>query len=42
MGQLDDAYFRSVIGCGATGPDKGKGVKYQLLPPGYDGDIPEG
>ncbi|MHC5083953.1 MAG: DUF1254 domain-containing protein, partial [Planctomycetota bacterium] len=24
------------------GPDKGKGGKYLLLPPGYNGDIPEG
>jgi hypothetical protein len=42
MGPLDDAYFRFVVDFGATGPDKGKGGKYLLLPPGYDGDIPEG
>ena len=27
---------------GITGPDKGKGGKYLLLPPGYDGDVPDG
>lgn len=25
-----------------TGPDKGDGGKYLLLPPGYDGEVPEG
>ena len=27
---------------GAAGPDKGKGGKYLVLPPGYTGDVPEG
>jgi len=42
MGPLDDAYFRFVVDFGATGPDKGKGGKYLLLPPGYKGEVPEG
>lgn len=42
MGPLDDAYFRFVVDFGATGPDKGKGGKYLILPPDYKGDIPEG
>ena len=25
-----------------TGPDEGKGGKYLVLPPGYDGDVPDG
>jgi hypothetical protein len=25
-----------------TGPDKGKGGKYLILPPGYTGEVPEG
>lgn len=25
-----------------TGPDKGDGGKYLLLPPGYEGEVPEG
>jgi len=39
---LDDAAFQYVGDFGPLGPDKGKGGKYLLLPPGYDGDIPEG
>lgn len=31
-----------VADIGITGPDKGKGGKYLLLPPGYKGDVPEG
>lgn len=42
MGPLDDAYFRFVVDFGATGPDKGKGGKYLILPPGYEGDVPDG
>ena len=42
MGPLDDAYFRFVVDFGATGPDKGKGGKYLILPPDYEGDVPDG
>ncbi len=42
LGSIDDAFFRYVIDVGVTGPDKGKGGKYLILPPGYEGDIPEG
>jgi hypothetical protein len=42
LGPLDDAWFRWVIDVGMTGPDKGKGGKYLLLPPGYKGEVPEG
>jgi hypothetical protein len=42
MGPLDSAYFRFVVDFGATGPDKGKGGKYLILPPDYEGDVPEG
>jgi hypothetical protein len=41
-GTTNDAYFRFVIDHGAPGPDRGKGGKYLILPPGYDGDVPEG
>ena len=41
-GTLDDAFFRFVIDMGAPGPDRGKGGKYLILPPEYEGDIPEG
>ncbi len=41
-GTVDDAFFRFVIDMGAPGPDRGKGGKYLILPPEYDGDVPEG
>ncbi len=42
LGFLDDAWQRFVGNMGVTGPDKGKGGKYLLIPPGYTGAIPEG
>jgi hypothetical protein len=39
---LDDMWMRYVGDIGNAGPDKGKGGKYLILPPGYDGDVPEG
>jgi hypothetical protein len=42
LGPMDDAWFRWVTDVGVTGPDKGKGGKYLLLPPGYTGAVPDG
>ncbi len=42
LGILDDAYMRYLGDMGAAGPDKGKGGKYLVLPPGYEGDVPSG
>ncbi len=42
LGTLDDFWWRWVIDFGAPGPDRGLGGKYLLLPPGYDGPLPEG
>ncbi|MFW2374108.1 MAG: DUF1254 domain-containing protein [Gammaproteobacteria bacterium] len=42
LGALNDMYFRYIVDIGAAGPDKGKGGKYLVLPPGYKGDIPKG
>jgi len=42
LGFLDDAWQRYVGDMGLTGPDKGKGGKYLVIPPGYTGDIPDG
>lgn len=42
LGFLDDAWQRFVGDMGITGPDKGKGGKYLLIPPGYEGEIPGG
>ena len=38
-GTVNDAYFRFVVDMGAPGPDKGKGGKYLILPPDYEGDL---
>jgi hypothetical protein len=42
MGPLDDHNFLFVADIGPTGMDRGQGGKYLLLPPGYEGDVPDG
>ena len=42
LGVFNDMYFRYMSDIGAAGPDKGKGGKYLVLPPGYKGDVPDG
>ena len=42
LGFLNDFWFRYIIDMGNAGPDKGKGGKFLVLPPGYKGKIPEG
>lgn len=42
LGAFNDAYFRYVGDIGPAGPDKGKGGKYLVLPPGFEGDVPDG
>jgi hypothetical protein len=42
LGAVNDIWFRWVIDLGITGPDQGKGGKYLFLPPGHEGDVPEG
>ncbi len=42
LGIIDDAWFKYVVDFGNAGPDKGKGGKFLIIPPGYDGDIPNG
>ncbi len=42
LGAFNDAWFRYLEDIGPAGPDKGKGGKYLVLPPGYEGEIPEG
>lgn len=39
---VDDFWFRYVTDMGIAGPDKGQGGKYLFLPPGYDGEEPDG
>jgi len=42
LGLIDDFWYRWVADIGITGPDKGMGGKYLILPPGYSGEVPEG
>lgn len=42
LGVIDDHWFNYVADFGRVGPDKGQGGKFLLVPPGYQGDIPEG
>ncbi|MFZ0791677.1 MAG: DUF1254 domain-containing protein [Chromatiaceae bacterium] len=39
LGAINDMWYRWVIDLGITGPDKGAGGKYLMLPPGYKGDV---
>jgi hypothetical protein len=41
LGLFDDMWFRWIIDFGNSGPDRGEGGKFLLLPPGYDGDLPD-
>ena len=42
LGMINDMWFYYVTDMGLVGPDKGKGGKYLILPPGYKGEIPSG
>ncbi|MGB5054370.1 MAG: DUF1254 domain-containing protein, partial [Nitrospirales bacterium] len=42
LGVIDDHWFQYVGDVGNAGPDRGKGGKFLLLPPGYTGKVPEG
>jgi hypothetical protein len=39
LGAINDMWYRWVVDLGITGPDKGAGGKYLILPPGYKGDV---
>ncbi len=42
LGAFNDAWFHYIADIGPFGEDKGKGGKYLILPPGYEGEVPEG
>ena len=42
LGIVDDMWFRWVSDFGLPGPDRGRGGTYLLVPPGYEGPLPEG
>ncbi|CAD6558310.1 hypothetical protein LMG27952_06607 [Paraburkholderia hiiakae] len=42
QGLMDDAWHRPLTDVGLAGPDQGNGGKYLVVPPGYQGELPEG
>jgi len=42
LGLVEDMWYHWNSDVGITGPDRGKGGKYLLLPPGYKGKVPDG
>jgi|TARA_B100002003_G_scaffold205199_1_gene198497 hypothetical protein len=42
LGIVQDAWFHWVTDMGSPGPDRGLGGKYLIVPPGYEGELPEG
>ena len=42
LGLINDMWYRWAGDVGLTGPDRGRGGKYLLLPPGYKGAVPKG
>lgn len=41
LGTFDDMWFNWIIDFGLPGPDRGAGGKFLLLPPDYEGDLPD-
>lgn len=42
LGLINDMWYNFVTDVGLVGPDKGKGGKYLILPPGYQEKVPSG
>jgi hypothetical protein len=42
LGTINDMWFGWIIDIGFPGPDRGEGGRYLLLPPDYDGPLPDG
>jgi hypothetical protein len=42
LGLIDDHWFNFVADFGRLGPDIGQGGKFLILPPGYEGEVPDG
>src|SRR5208283_551503 len=42
LGLVNDIWYHWNGDIGFTGPDRGEGGKFLLLPPGYKGDVPDG
>ncbi|MEO8494712.1 MAG: DUF1254 domain-containing protein [Planctomycetota bacterium] len=41
LGAVQDAWYHWIIDLGAPEPDRGEGGKYLIVPPGYQGELPE-
>ena len=41
LGLFDDFWFQHVIDFGRPGPDRSQGGRFLLIPPGYDGPMPD-
>ncbi|MEO1191822.1 MAG: DUF1254 domain-containing protein [Pseudomonadota bacterium] len=41
LGTINDMWFSWIIDIGRPGPDRGLGGKYLIVPPGYDGPLPD-
>ncbi len=41
LGTINDMWFQWIIDIGFPGPDRGEGGRYLLLPPDYDGPLPD-
>lgn len=41
LGVMDDMWFRHIIDFGRPGPDRGAGGRFLLVPPDYDGTLPD-
>lgn len=42
LGMVNDLFMRYVTDMGNAGPDKGKGGKFLILPPDWEGEVPDG
>ncbi|SHF09123.1 Uncharacterized conserved protein [Kaistia soli DSM 19436] len=42
LGTINDMWFQWIIDIGFPGPDRGEGGRYLILPPDYDGPVPDG
>ena len=42
LGTINDMWFSWIVDVGFPGPDRGEGGKYLLVPPAYNGPLPEG
>jgi hypothetical protein len=41
LGVIDDMWWGWIIDFGLPGPDRGEGGRFLLIPPGYDGPLPD-